>query len=100
MMETMFEWGFAAWSTYAAAGPVIGYYAFNRGARFLPGEPIRIAFHNKPRANHAATLTNILAPPVAALTMAVSARRKSSTNNSTTLIIVCNMPQTTLIPHL
>ena len=72
MMETLFEWGFAAWSTYAAAGLVVGYYAFNRGARFLPGEPIRLAFHNKPWANHAAKLTNILAPPVAALTMAGS----------------------------
>lgn len=40
MKYSMFIWGLPAWAIYTMAGLVIGYFAYYKGKKFLPGEPI------------------------------------------------------------
>lgn len=72
MLQSMFHWGFSAWSVYALSGLVVAYFCFRHKGRFLPGEPIRMGFKNKKWAKPVAFATDSLAPIVATLTMSGS----------------------------
>ncbi|MCY7484611.1 BCCT family transporter [Paenibacillus alvei] len=72
MKYTMFIWGLPAWSIYTISGLVIGYFAYSRGAKFLPGTPIAEGFSDKKWGKPLANITNILAAGASALTMAAS----------------------------
>ncbi|WP_263491851.1 BCCT family transporter, partial [Escherichia coli] len=40
LSSTLFIWGLPAWSIYTISGLGIGYFAYHKGAKFLPGTPI------------------------------------------------------------
>ncbi len=44
MVITCFHWGVHAWAIYAITGLVLAYFGFRKGAKYLPGEPIRRVF--------------------------------------------------------
>ncbi|PAK85084.1 BCCT family transporter [Lentilactobacillus parakefiri] len=67
---SMFIWGLPAWAIYTMAGLVIGYFAYYKGKKFLPGEPIAAGFSDKPWAANVAVFANIVAAGAAALTIA------------------------------
>lgn len=70
MKYSMFIWGLPAWAIYTMAGLVIGYFAYYKGKKFLPGEPIAAGFSDKHWAVSVAVLANIVAAGAAALTIA------------------------------
>lgn len=70
MKYSMFIWGLPAWAIYTMAGLVIGYFAYYKGKKFLPGEPIAAGFSDKAWAPSVAVLANIVAAGAAALTIA------------------------------
>ncbi|WP_155431578.1 BCCT family transporter [Secundilactobacillus folii] len=67
---SMFIWGLPAWSIYTIAGLVIGYFAYYKGAKFLPGTPIEKGFSDKKWGSSVATVTSIIAAGAASLTIA------------------------------
>ena len=44
---TSFHWGLHAWAVYAVGAIVLGYFGFRLGAPYLPGAPLRVAFHGR-----------------------------------------------------
>lgn len=70
MKYSMFIWGLPAWAIYTMAGLVIGYFAYYKGKKFLPGEPIAAGFSDKRWAISVAMLANVVAAGAAALTIA------------------------------
>jgi glycine betaine transporter len=44
MVLTSFHWGLHAWAIYAVTALVLAYFGFRKGARYLPGEPLRRVF--------------------------------------------------------
>lgn len=44
MIVTCFHWGLHAWAIYGITALVLAYFGFRKGARYLPGEPIRRVF--------------------------------------------------------
>ncbi len=47
LVITGFHWGLHAWAIYSIAALSLGYFAFRRGASYLPSEPIRHAFSGR-----------------------------------------------------
>ncbi|GAA3602895.1 glycine betaine transporter OpuD [Secundilactobacillus similis DSM 23365 = JCM 2765] len=67
---SMFIWGLPAWAIYTMAGLVIGYFAYYKGAKFLPGTPIENGFSDKKWGHSVAMITSITAAGAASLTIA------------------------------
>ena len=69
---TLFIWGLPAWSIYTISGLVIGYFAYHKKAKFLPGTPIEQGFKHKKWGRPVGQVTNVVAAGAASLTMAAS----------------------------
>lgn len=72
MKYTMFIWGLPAWAIYTISGLVIGYFAYSKQAKFLPGTPIEEGFSDKKWGKPMGKITNVVAAGAASLTMAAS----------------------------
>lgn len=72
LSSTLFIWGLPAWSIYTISGLVIGYFAYHKGAKFLPGTPIVEGFPDRRWAKPVGHVTNVVAAGAASLTMAAS----------------------------
>jgi glycine betaine transporter len=47
MVLTCFHWGLHAWAVYAVTALVLAYFGFRKGAKYLPGEPLRWSFKGR-----------------------------------------------------
>lgn len=72
MGTAMYHWGVSVWAIFSVAGIVMAYFVYKHNSKFLPGDILLKAFHDKKWALPTSRFMNVLACVCSAMTIAAT----------------------------